>query len=103
METNIVFRKVEETPIVKEKLEKKLAKLAKKFSFLTSVQIIIDKERYNFTVAIIIHTSKQKIFKVFVKNPNLKTALIDALNKIERVLNDYKENKKIRGGRNENS
>lgn len=89
----IVGRNIEISSEVKEFIYEKLDRLSRYHQKISSLEITIEKERFDYLINILLHTYNKKIIKISVKDKGLHSGLDIAIDKLKDVLVKYKEKK----------
>ncbi|MCX7910668.1 MAG: HPF/RaiA family ribosome-associated protein [Endomicrobia bacterium] len=87
----IIARNFEMSEDVKSYIDKKLSKITKYVPKISSIEMIIKKEKYIYEVELLVHTFHKKIIKVTTKDKILRSAVDVLLDKIKEILIKYKE------------
>lgn len=87
----IITRDLQMDQEIKNYIDKKFSKLTRYVPKVSSVEVTLKKERYIYSVNILIHTYHKKMIKLSTKDKNLRSAVDAAIDKIKEVLVKYKE------------
>lgn len=91
--TNIklVGRNIDITTELKNYINKKLENIQKYVHKISSLEVVVGKQKYMFDVEILIHTYNKKIVKLTAKNKSLWTAIDNVVSKLKDTLVKYKD------------
>ncbi len=90
MQVRITARHMEIDPVLKARMEKKLAKLPRYFGRIQEVQVIIEQVKFRYQVEILVYSD---LFTVQAKEQETEplTTFVKALHIIERKLKKEKD------------
>lgn len=90
-EIKIVTRNLEMNQDIKNYIDKKFSKITRYVPKVSSLEITLKKEKYTYSVNVLIHTYHKKIIKLSTKDKSLHSAIDAAVDKIKEILVKYKE------------
>ncbi|MCX7956688.1 MAG: ribosome-associated translation inhibitor RaiA [Endomicrobia bacterium] len=87
----IIARNFELTQEVRIYIEKKFSKITKYVPKISSIEMILKKEKYLYEIELLVHTYHKKIIKITTKDKLLYSAVDVSFDKIKEMLVKYKE------------
>ncbi|MCS7227630.1 MAG: ribosome-associated translation inhibitor RaiA [Endomicrobia bacterium] len=87
----LIGRDIEITNEVREYIEKKIKNISRYTSKISSLEIMIKKQRYIYEIQVLLHTYNKKIIKLIEKDKNLWVAIDNVADRLKDVMVKYKE------------
>ena len=92
MDIQITFHQLESTEAIKDYCHKKINKLTKYYSKITSARVTVDVAKLEHHVSVVLTLPQRSIIKADASAKQDLYAAVDAVvDKLERQLTDYKE------------
>ena len=89
----IVGRNIDVTSEIKSYIYEKLDKLSRYKQKILSIEIIIEKEKFVYSINVLIHTYNKRIIKISTNDKSLLSGLDTIINKLKDIMVKYKEKK----------